>query len=66
LEANLLINQINSPAADAIVVDGNQLGVSGVEEFNLIGYVHTDWVSADCFSSLDIPNDELTVVLTTE
>lgn len=59
-------NKVASPDAEAVVVDGDELVVGGVEEGNLVSNVHTDRVAADGLSALDLPNDQLVVILTTK
>ena len=42
---DLLLNEVTVPGSDSVVVDGNALVGSGVEELNLVGGVHAHWVS---------------------
>jgi hypothetical protein len=42
---HLLLDEIAIPSSDAVVVDGEALGGGGVEEFNLVGRVHANWIS---------------------
>jgi len=66
LEANLLGNEVAGPDSDSVVVDGDELVVGAVEEFNLVGDIHTDIMAADGFTGLNIPNGERVVILTSE
>jgi hypothetical protein len=50
LVLDLLVHQIGSPDADALVVDGQQLGVRVVVEGDLVGGVGADWVTAERLS----------------
>jgi len=54
LGGDLLCDKVYRPDADAIVVDGDQLVVSGVEELDFIGDVVADLSPAKCFSSFDL------------
>lgn len=54
LEANLLGNEVAGPDSDSVVVDGDELVVGTVEEFNLVGDIHTDIVAADGFTGLNL------------
>jgi hypothetical protein len=63
---NLLGYEVDVPDLDAVVVDAEQLSVSVVEEPDLVGGVSPDWVSADSFSGLDVPDNQLVVVLSSE
>jgi len=47
-------------------VDGEELIVGVVEEDDLIGDVHANWVANECFASRDVPDDELVVILAAE
>lgn len=59
-------NKVASPDAEAVVMDGDELVVGGVEEGDLVSNVHADGVAADGLAALDLPNDQLVVVLTTK
>ena len=54
LETNLLCNEVAGPDSDAVIVDSDELVVGAVEELNLVGDIHTDIVSADSFSGLNL------------
>jgi len=47
-------------------VDGDKLVVGVVEEFDLVGNVHADVVPDKSFTALDVPDNQLVVVLATE
>jgi len=66
LEQDFLLSVVDVPDADTIVVDGDQLLIRVVEESDLIGNVHAYIVTADCFSALSFPDNELVVVLAAE
>lgn len=42
---DFLLNEVAVPSSNAEVVDGETLGGSVVEEANLVGDVHANWVS---------------------
>jgi hypothetical protein len=54
LKGNLLADEVARPDSNAIVVNGDELLVCVVEEFNLVGNAVTDLVSADCLASLNL------------
>jgi len=47
-------------------VDSDKLIVGVVEEFNLVSNVHTNGVTDESFAGLDVPDNELVIVLATE
>ena len=51
---NLLLNEIAVPGSDAKVVDGEALGGCIVEECYLVGDVHANWVTNECFATFDL------------
>jgi len=63
LVKNLLLNKVDSPDADSVVVDSDEFLVGVVEESDLVCNVHADSVSDNSFSRLNFPNDKLVVVL---
>jgi len=54
LVADLLGDEVAGPNAKAVVVDCDELVVSGVEETDLVGDVHADGVSAESFAGFDL------------
>jgi len=66
LVEDLLLLEIDSPDADTVVVNGDELLVGIVEESDLVSHVHADTVSDNSFAGLDIPNDQLVIVLAAE
>jgi hypothetical protein len=54
LELNLLVDEVSSPEADAVVVDGDQLAVRVVEELDLVGGVGSNWVSTESLAGGDL------------
>jgi hypothetical protein len=44
--SNLLSNEVASPDSHAVVVNSNELVVGVVKEFDLVGNIHTDGVTA--------------------
>lgn len=63
LVEDFLVNKVDSPDADTVVVDSDEFLVGVVEESDLVGNVHADSVSNNSFSRLNFPNDKLVVVL---
>ena len=51
---NLLLDKVEVPCSDTIVVDGQALRRSVVEETHLVGDIHTDWISNKCFAALNL------------
>jgi hypothetical protein len=47
-------------------VDGHQLVVGLVVELDLVGDVHADGVTTDSFARINLPDNELVVILSTE
>lgn len=66
LVENLLGDEVDVPEAESVVVDSDELVVSVVEELNLVSNVHSDVMSDKGFAALDVPDDELVIVLATE
>jgi len=66
LVENLLGDEVDVPETESVVVDGDKLIVGVVEEFNLVGDVHADVMSNKSFTALDVPNNQLVIVLATE
>jgi len=66
LVQNLLGDEVNVPETESIVVDGDELIVGVVEEFNLVSDVHSNVVSDKGFTGLDVPDNELVIILATE
>jgi len=66
LVQNFLRNEVDVPETESIVVDGDKLIVGVVEEFNLVSDVHSNVVSDKGFTGLDVPNNQLVVILATE
>lgn len=54
LELDFLVDEVSGPQSDAIVVDGDELGVRVVEELNLVGGVSTNGVSTEGLSCCDL------------
>ena len=54
LVEDLLGTVVDVPNAETVVVDGHQLVVGLVEEADLVGNVHTDSVSTDSLSGVDL------------
>ena len=54
LVKNLLLCVVNIPHAEAVVVDGHELGVGLVVERNLVGNIHTNCVTTDCLSGVNL------------
>jgi hypothetical protein len=44
---DLLVNQVSGPQTDAVIVNGDQLGIRGVVELNLVGGVRANWISTE-------------------
>jgi hypothetical protein len=66
LVQNLLGDEVNVPETESIVVDGDELIVGVVEEFDLVSDVHSNVVSDKGFTGLDVPDNELVIILATE
>jgi hypothetical protein len=47
-------------------VDGKAFRGSVIEEGNLVGDIHANWISNECFAALNIPDNERVVVLATK
>lgn len=54
VESNLLGDEITGPNSDTVVVNGDEFVVGVVEEFNLVGDVHADLVSANSLAGLNL------------
>jgi len=54
LVENLLGDKVNIPETETIVVDGDELIVGVVEEFDLVSDVHSNVVSDEGFTGLDL------------
>ena len=52
LEKDLLLDVVDVPDADAVVVDGDEVVVGLVEEADLVRHVHADGVATDSVSAL--------------
>lgn len=63
---HLLLNEVQVPGSNAVVVDGEAFAGRGVEEGHLVGDVHANWVSNEGLSTLDIPDNERVVILTAQ
>jgi len=61
-----LRNEVTSPHSHTVVVNSDELVVSVVEELDLVSNVHADGVAAHSLTSLNLPDDEVVVVLTSE
>ena len=53
-ELHLLLNKVGRPGPDALVVDGQALRRGIVEEGNLVGDIHTHWISNKGLAGLDL------------
>jgi hypothetical protein len=51
---NFLLNKVAIPGSDTIVVDGKALLGGVVEETNLVGNIHANWISNQSFSTLNL------------
>lgn len=51
---DLLLDEVHIPGSDAVVVDGEALGGSVVEEANFVGDIHANWVSNQSFAALNL------------
>lgn len=51
---NLLLDKVELPCSNAVVVDGQAFRGSVVEETHLVGCVITDWISNKCFAALNL------------
>ena len=54
LELDFLVDEVCCPDSDAVVVDGEELGVGPVVELNLVGSVGADGVAAEGLASGDL------------
>ena len=54
LVENLLGDKVNIPETETIVVDGDELIVGVVEEFDLVSDVHSSVVSDEGFPGIDL------------
>lgn len=61
MESNLLSNEVTRPDADAIVVDGDELVVGVVEEFDFIRDVRTNVVTANGLTGLNLFKSKMLV-----
>lgn len=61
---DLFLDEIAVPGSDAVVVDCKAFVRSLVEELDLVGSVHSNGVSNERFSTLNIPDNERVVILT--
>ena len=52
--ANFFGNEVAVPHAKAVVVDRDELVVRVVKEFNLVGNVHADRVTAEGFAGFNL------------
>jgi len=66
LVENLLGDEVDVPESESIVVDSDELVVGVVEEFNLVSNVHTNGVTNEGLAGLNIPDNELVIILATE
>lgn len=66
LVSDLLGYEVAVPDTEAVVVDGDELVVGVVKEFDLVGDVHTDWVTAEGFASFNVPDHKRVVVLSSK
>jgi len=64
LEEDLLLDVVDVPDADSVVVDGDKVLVGVVEEGNFVSDVHTNGMATDGFTRLSLPDYELVVILT--
>ena len=53
-EENFLLLVVNVPDAETVVVDGHKLLIGCVVERNLVRNIHTNGVSTDCFTALNL------------
>jgi len=60
------LDKVAIPGSDTIVVDGEALLGGVVEETNLVGNIHSNWISNQSFTTLNIPDNERVVILATE
>ena len=51
---HLLLNEIAVPSSNAIVVNSEALRGCVVEEADLVGDVHANWVTNQCFATLNL------------
>ena len=51
---HLLLDEVQVPGSNAVVVHGEALGGRGVEEGNLVSDVHANWVSDEGLATLDL------------
>jgi len=51
---DLLLNKVAIPGSDTVVVDGEALGGSLVEEANFVGNIHSNWISNKGFAALNL------------
>ena len=65
-ELDFLGNEVDIPDFHTVVIDAEQLGIGVVEEFDLVCGVSSNGVSANSFSSFNVPDNELIIVLTSE
>lgn len=54
LEANFLGYKVAGPDSNSVIVDGNELVVGVVEEFDLVSDIHADVVATDSLSGLNL------------
>jgi len=47
-------------------MDGNEFIMGVVVELDLVGNVHSNLMTANCFACLNIPNDKWVVILATK
>ena len=66
LELDFLVHEIHIPDLDSVAVNAEQLRIGVVVELDLVGGASTDWVAADSFSSFNIPDNELVIILSTK
>lgn len=65
-ELDLLGYKVDVPDLDSVVVNAKQLCVGVVEEPDLVSGVSSDWISTDGLSCLNVPDNQLVVVLSSE
>jgi hypothetical protein len=65
-ELDLLGYEVDVPDSDGVVVNAKQFCVGVVKEPDLVGGASSDWISANGLTGLDIPDNQLVIILSSE
>lgn len=63
---NLLLDEVEIPDAETKGVDGQAFGGGVVKEANFVCDIHANWISNECFTAFNLPNNEGVVILSSK